>query len=322
MGTNEEYKLFSKRRGNGEATVDVYQYNNLPRAFRNQVFFIWRDTIEYVSRTIGNFNSGYDPEERISLAFFEAVEDVLQREYGRLKLAEGATQCIRVVSFFSGADTEEALDVIELSFRLLPVFHRQRKERHYLDDLRLTPRQAVEELNHRFREHGIGYRFENGLLIRIDSEYLHAEAVQPALQLLHDSRFKGALSEFANAHEHFRHKRYAESLTDCLKAFESTIKSICNQHKWSYSETAQAKDLLKVVFDHHLIPDYLQSHYASIRSSLESGVPTVRNKEGAHGSGVEPRDVPEYLASYLLNLTATSILFLIRASDAYKSKKS
>lgn len=317
MSTIDRYKLFSKRTKNGETKLDVYQYDNLPKEFRNQVLYIWQDTIGFVSHALNSYSfEGYSPDERISLGYFEEIEDTLHREYGRLQLADGDTSCMRVFAFFSSCNIEQGLDVIELSFRLLPTFHRRRSER-YLHDLRFTPRQALEELNYRFWEHGIGYRFENGLLIRMDSEYLHAEAVQPALQLLHDSRFKGALSEFANAHEHFRHKRYAESLTDCLKAFESTLKSICDQRKWSYAKTAQAKDLLKVVFDHNLVPDYLQSHYASLRSSLESGVPTVRNKEGAHGSGVEVRNVPEYLASYLLNLTATSILFFIRASDAY-----
>lgn len=314
MSATEKYKLFSKRTKNGEA-VDVYQYDRLPREFRNQVFYIWNDTIGFVSQAIDSFGFGdYTPAEKISLSFFENIEDYLLRAYGRLKLANADTPCSRVFSFFSNSNTEECLDVIELSFRSLPFFHAQRSR--MFSDLRLTPQAATTELNDRFREHGIGYRFEDGLLIRVDSEYLHAEAVQPALQLLHDPRFKSALDEFVNAHEHFRHKRYPESLTDCLKAFESTLKIICDQHNWGYSETATARDLLKVAFDCNLIPKYLQSHYDSLRSSLQSGVPTVRNKEGAHGSGTDIRDVPEYLASYLINLTATSILFFIRASDA------
>jgi hypothetical protein len=54
----------------------------------------------------------------------------------------------------------------------------------------------------------------------------------------------------------------------------------------------------------------------SIRSLLESGLPSVRNKLGGHGQGTEPVDAPEYFARYALNLAATSILFVAEADQA------
>ena len=43
------------------------------------------------------------------------------------------------------------------------------------------PDDAVEELNHRFKEHAIGYQYLEGELVRVDSQFAHAEIVKPAL---------------------------------------------------------------------------------------------------------------------------------------------
>ena len=52
----------------------------------------------------------------------------------------------------------------------------------------MTVDDAVVELNTRFREHGIGYQFESNKIVRVDSQFLHQEAVKPALQLLLKAR--------------------------------------------------------------------------------------------------------------------------------------
>jgi hypothetical protein len=52
-------------------------------------------------------------------------------------------------------------------------------------------------LNLRFLEHGVGYKYEAGTLIRIDSELVHAEVVKPALNLLRAKEYKGANENFS-----------------------------------------------------------------------------------------------------------------------------
>ena len=96
------------------------------------------------------------------------------------------------------------------------------------------------------------------------------------------------------------------------------MKTICKKKGWSYSERATAKDLINVMFENELIPKYLESYFASLRSLLQSGVPTVRNKTSGHGQGELPVDVPEYLASYVLHLTASNIVLLV---EAYQSQQ-
>jgi hypothetical protein len=211
--------------------------------------------------------------------------------------------------------------LIELSFLLVDTGIRKLDpyERSHL----VSPDAAIGELNGRFREHGIGYEFVNGEIIRIDSKYLHAEAVKPALNLLHGGRrqFLGPLQEFLAAHERHREGKEKEAIQEALKAFESTMKAICDARKWSYDKKkATAKDLIQVIFDNHLIADYLQSHFTALRSVLEAGVPTVRNKTAGHGQGGTPTSVPPYVAAYALHLAASNIVLLVEAHNATSNR--
>ena len=99
----------------------------------------------------------------------------------------------------------------------------------------------------RFKEHGVGYQFESGEIIRVDSQILHAEVVKPVLTLLgQEERFKGANEEFLKAHEHYRNGRYEECLVDALRSFESVMKAICHKQKWVYNQNDAAKKLIEI----------------------------------------------------------------------------
>jgi hypothetical protein len=214
------------------------------------------------------------------------------------------------------AETNEALDIIEFSFRAIQML----PQIMGASDLRTFTSQsaedAIDELNHRFREHGVGYQFEGGEIVRVDSQYVHAEVVKPAIALLNTAGFEGPLEEFFDAHGHYRQREYADAIADALKAFESTMKAICDSHGWSYKEGDTAKTLIKTVLDNGLVPKYMETHLAGVRSTLEAGLPTVRNKLGGHGQGKEPRKGPDYFAGYALHLAATNIVFLVEAHKA------
>ncbi len=174
---------------------------------------------------------------------------------------------------------------------------------------------AIEELNKRFKEHGIGFQFTGNEIIRVDSELLHSEAVKPALKLLNQKHYGGAQEEFLVAYEHYRHGRYKESLNDCLKSFESTMKSICDKQGWKYQPNVTSKGLIQICFDNGLIPAFWQQQMTSLRSLLESSVPTGRNKLSGHGQGSESVEIPEYLVAYMLHMTASTLVFLTTAES-------
>ena len=192
-----------------------------------------------------------------------------------------------------------------------------------LDDTRLfspyiPPDKAINELNNRFREHGVGYQYKSGQIIRVDSQLIHSEAVRPTLKFLSDPMYKGANEEFLKAHGHYRNKNYKDCVNNCLNAFESCLKIICRKNSWNYNEKDSASRLIAIVFDNGLIPPFMQSHFSALRSTLESGVPTVRNNWTGHGKGPEEITVPEYMAAYILHLTASNILFLAKADEELK----
>ena len=142
---------------------------------------------------------------------------------------------------------------------------------------------------------------------------IHVKEIQfkPALSILQgDNLLKGARDEFLSAHSHYRSQRYKETLVDCLKSFESTMKAICEKHGWEFGKNDTAKRLINVCVTNELIPIYMQEQFSHFRGLLESGVPTVRNKEGGHGQGSEIKNVSETMVSYTLHLTATNIVFL------------
>ena len=123
--------------------------------------------------------------------------------------------------------------------------------------------------------------------------------------------------EFLQAHEHYRHGRYEESTTECLKALESLLKTICSGRNWAYDQKDTAKKLIAIVLNNGLLPSFMQNQLNVMQNLLESGVPTVRNKLAGHGQGPMPRQMPDYIASYVLHLTATTILLLAQADAAH-----
>ena len=117
------------------------------------------------------------------------------------------------------------------------------------------------------------------------------------------------------AHGHYRAGETKDAITDANNAFESTLKAICDQRGWQYSNGARASDLLKVVRENGLLPSYLDNSFDQLAATLKSGLPKVRGEEGAHGQGAIPRETPDYVASYALHLAAAKILFLAQAHE-------
>lgn len=308
--------LFSKRRraARRAGQPDVYQYEDLPQAFRVQVVHIWATAIS------GSLHILQSPRF-VDGPVWEVLSEATARELGLMRLSNERDPFVQCQDFLFNASTENALDLIELTFsaidRELRIYSTH--EAFLLERPKQLPDDAIRELNARFREHGIGFRYEGGIIMQVDEEFVHADIVRPALAILSSEGFTGASEEFLKAHEHYRKKEFASSMQEALKAFESTLKTICARKKWRFD---QAKDttskLLEIVFANKLIPDFLQTEFTALKATLESGLPTARNKLAGHGQGEEPRPIPDYFAAYALHLTAANILLLLRAYQAHR----
>jgi hypothetical protein len=174
-------------------------------------------------------------------------------------------------------------------------------------------------LNHRLLEHGVGYRFEGGLLVRVDSEYLHREVTEPAIRLLREEGFEGALEEFTNAHSHYRKGETKDANVDALNALESTLKAICDAHSWRFSSSVTGAGLISLVVQKGLIPAELQGQFSHLIDAMKSGLPPARHNFGGHGQGATVKVVERHPSAYSLHLMAANIVLLIQAHQALKT---
>ena len=204
---------------------------------------------------------------------------------------------------------DDWLDVVDYCFSII---YRHR-EWWSIDLSGQDPEDAIDELNIRFRQAGFGYQFENGQIIRVDSRFVHAEVVKPALALLSDPRLEGAQDEFLSAHAHYSAGEYEDAIVDANRAFESTMKAICDIKEWEYPKGPRASDLVRVVRRNGLLPDYLDQSFNQLIATLQSGLPKVRDEVGGHGQGAKRRETPRYVAGYALHLAAANIVLLVEA---------
>jgi len=328
--------LASKLKKNieGVNNPEVYQYNYFPIEFRRQVILIWINCIGSYSPLNPHLPSSLTPLENriwdtlhtpLENRIWDTLHNFLARNVGEFYFGNERYNSFEQCRYFlldSNTSFGKHLWFIEFAFGFmennLPKIRQQQFGTR--SNSFQSPEDAISELNRRFRQHNLGYQYNNGQIIRVDSGFIHTEIILPGLSLLSNHDFQGAEEEFRNAHKHYQKQEYKDAIVDALNAFESTMKTICKKSGWSYLERDTAKDLINVMFKNELIPKYFESYFASLRSLLQSGVPTVRNKTSGHGQGEFPVDVPEYLASYVLHLTASNIVLLVEAYQAQQAR--
>jgi hypothetical protein len=305
------FDIFSKRQKRLRGEVpDVYKYDEIPPHLRVQIIHIWDDAI------------GGDREASRSLEaaqVYDGLAQVLRREYGVFQLVDTSPMnCRQELCDFllNEADVEHVLDAVETSFRFIDKLTRRYGYlgRTHADQIATN---AINELNARFLEHGVGFAYESGEIVRIDSQFIHAEVVKPALRLLARKEFAGAQQEFLEAHDHYRRGLHKEAMAGALKSLESVLKSVCDTKGWTYDKNrATAKDLIAICLEKGLVPSFWESAMGNLRALLESGVPTARNRLSGHGQGSVPVEAPRHVVTFVLHMTAAAIVFLGQASDA------
>lgn len=300
---------FSKR---NKKSLDVFTYDILAEKLKIQIGHIWNNFFKQIIE---------EHKEEI----WKVIHSTICEEHGKKTLLEdhfGSRYyySYKVEHYFEHlTNIDESLDVIEIVFRIIEKTPKILYQHYHLNlNGNYIPEKTIKDLNTRFMENGIGFHYENGNLIRIDNTLLHKEIIISTLQFLSTETFKNANDEFINAHEHFRNKKQKECLADCLKALESTMKIICQENSWHHNKTDTSKALIDICIKNKLVPDFLLSHFTALRTSIESGVPTIRNKLAGHGQGVSKISVPDHFASYMLYLTGTTINFLISCQREIK----
>ena len=237
--------------------------------------------------------------------------------YGKLQNGYGKSS---IEKYFEDCDDIDFLDAIDYFFYLIDKNIRTIKPEYQYDyDADGAINAAIAELNYRFKQHNLGYEFANSQIITIDSTFLHKTAVKPALKLLFEEGFEGAEDEIRNAYERRRKGDNKNAILEAGKAFESTMKIICDKQGYAYNKNKDtAQKLITILENNGFYPSYMNAHLTSIRTTLETGLPVVRNKVAGHGQGNQIITIPDEYTDYALHLAATNILFLVRL---YRNKK-
>jgi AbiJ N-terminal domain 4/Abortive infection C-terminus len=302
------FETFSRRKRRESGVLhDPLQYELVPEKLRRQVVHVLSDTLGGFSDSIYGTSAAN--------GHWRLLHETVCKELGEFHLTadRNATPKSDTLNFSLGCTTDEWLDLMSIALAIVERVGSSVQEYRWSEyDIKQSGASAIEEINSRMREQGFGYSYENGHLVRVDSQFTHAEAVVPALSLIHEAGFKGAEQEFRAAHKNLRASNYREAISDALKSLESTIKSICDSNGWPYEKTDGSARLIAKLFDNSFIKPEMQSEFASLRSLLESGLPTVRNSTPAgHGQGAKVVEISPALATFAVNIAAVNIRYLV-----------
>lgn len=290
------FDVFSRR----EQLHSNAEIKPLTEEFRNRVLMLLRDTLRYEFRT-----------------FLGGLHQKAAYLYGTFGLAGASSHFSPeddLLHFFATCSDENFLDLIELVFRsdlpgvtwpdnsLIPGIN----EFFLTDDLpyHLTG-YSMEEFESSFSgAPATATRIaEYPQIIRKDSEVVYRNAMEPALKLLNATEFKHANDEFLKALEDHRKGDYRDCLTKCGSSFESVMKVLCAKKSVPYNEKDTASTLLKALLGNGQLDQYWEQPLILIT--------TLRNRlSSSHGAGALPKVIPEHVATYAVNSTASAMLLL------------
>lgn len=296
------YKLYSERNKSEQELPDVYEYKTIPKKFKNQLFLILENILDSDYFSCRNL--------------WDSIHNEFAFEIGEKSLGESShfrESAKRDIEYFiNTCNTMNLLDFIDFTWHFINEL-KENTEIQYNEDYCKEIDNSLSELNCRLKQNNLGYEYINGKLIQINNKLLHEVVVKPALYLLNSEDFNGAEEELRKAFEFYKKNDNKNSIHQASKAFESTMKTICEKKGYPYDANKDtAKNLISILEKNNFYPSYLNNHLTSLRTTLQSGLPPLRNKNAGHGQGAIVVNIPDELAEYALHLAATNIVLLVK----------
>ena len=316
----ETYAQRKKRAQRGNEP-EIYSYEAIPDQLRHQICLILADTIGYFHEA-GEFDWSPVPNGN---EFWTHIDKVCRKEIASYAAgARGSNLAGRICAYLQKiADIDDFLSVLEIACALLSTI----RDNPYKFGTPATrgaeqgAEDALKEINSRFLQHCVGYQFENREFIRVDSTLEHSEIIKPALAFLAAPLFVKANADFMTAHRHYRNAEWKDSVTAAHRAFESTLKAICDKEGWAYAKGHRAPELVTLVTNNALFTHDFDRTFSTYVAMLKAGLPAVRNDAGGHGEGLLTASVTQQIARFAINMTATNIIFLADAHKDFANRK-
>lgn len=173
----------------------------------------------------------------------------------------------------------------------------------------------VDDINDVLRENGLGYKIQDGMMIRYADKNELERIIEPGFEILASNGFDVPREYLLNAFESYKNKDNSAALVNATKALEATIDKISSLMGVKNDKKANINSKLKSLLDKDLCPRYNESFINALYKLLSEAA--ARNNEGAHAK-TDKVDVDDHIVQYALDQTMASILFLVRS---YLSKQ-
>lgn len=300
-------ELYS-RRGMPDPNPDEYVYDEIPEPVRGNVYNVIRNTLK---------DYGDEILRSVLSSSCEELYEAYGRPYQKNSLERSLNFDSEFMDLLLGLDIPiQFIDFIDIIGNEVYGIFRTRGV-----DVPTKVIDAFEKLNGHFRIHKFGYRFINGRIVRFDQTEVYDKITKPAFEILYNNEFKGAEDELGKAYKDYGKGKNKDAIHKANNAFESTMKVICQGMEYEgYKGDETAKALVNILKTNNFIPSYLDTNLSAAYNILSHGLPTVRNKRGAHGQGETITDAEDEFVQFALNSAATNIIFLVRLYEMYKGK--
>ncbi|MBV4426520.1 DUF7014 domain-containing protein [Clostridium tyrobutyricum] len=245
------------------------------------------------------------------------VGEMFQLKLGQFTLNNSSRDELEdILNFIGNCEAENFLDFIEYIFKTKEfdrisgdIENKIINDINYIfqqDNINFKLTSYIEEWNNntRFPNSSTRNIISYPQIISKDDDFTYSEIIAPALDILKDKRFSNANKEFLESLDHYKNKRYKESITSCCSSIESTIKIIFKIKSIQYNLNSTLSPLIDQLSKKTSLYDWMKNVLISPA--------TIRNKLGSsHGKGDNDIIVNREQARYQINITASEIIFLI-----------
>lgn len=297
---NELYSKQLKEKERAE-NPEPLEYERFTPEFRRKIFYLFEDLAKGIDKQVpSHANPFYIHIHRIVCLLREAYgKDYLSysdsysypSDRNMPKRYESFLELKEFICHERFSKTEQCLDAIQLVFG----------SQIFEYDCSKLYDAAINELNQRFQEHNLGYRFTGDSIVRLDSEVSFQNIHKPALNLLQEADFTKVNRDYADVLQLHRKGNYSIVVAECRKIYESLLKHIIE--RMGGKPKNRMPHLVNQLVELDLIP----------KVSTKFFIDCIVIHHAAHGEGeTSTIQYDQYLAELIMNNTGSAILFLVR----------
>lgn len=166
----------------------------------------------------------------------------------------------------------------------------------------------------------------NIILHKFNKEFINEQIVSTELNsqsdnikelftLLEDKRYSVTKKEYQEALKSYEEFRFKNSIIECNSAFESLLKCTCDKYT-IYIKGDTVNKLIESLQEANYFNDfsYLVGNLNHLSGIFKTGVNNIRNKDAAHGGGLQENDPDQIITKLALDLTTTYIIYFIKCN--------